>query len=85
MRQFPNNRSVGAGRDGELVGTGHIQGVMAGRLIDCYVVIREEGRQLKNSGENLSSIAGVKGGMGTILSLRDNWKDIAQRPPAAKN
>jgi hypothetical protein len=85
MRQVPNNQSVGAGRDGELVGTGHIQYVMAGRLIDCYVVIREEGRQLKNSGENLWSIAGVKGGMGTILSLRDNWKDIAQRPPAAKN
>ena len=58
--------------DGYLVGTGHIQSVMAGRFINCYVVSRDEGSQLKNSGENLSSIAGANGGMGTILSLRDH-------------
>ena len=58
--------------DGDLVGTGHFQSVMADSFIDCYVGIRDEGRQLKNSGENLSSIAGANGGMGTTLSLRDH-------------
>ena len=58
--------------DVDLVGIGYIQSVMADRFIDCYVVIRDEGSELKNSGENLSSIAGANGGMGTTLSLRDH-------------
>ena len=74
MRYFPHNRFVGVLHGGDLVGTGHIQFVIADRFIDCYVVIRDEGRQLKNSGENLSSSAGANGGMRTILSLPDHWK-----------
>jgi hypothetical protein len=42
--------------DVDLVGAGHIQSVMANRAIDCHVVIQDEGRQLQNSGKNLSSI-----------------------------
>ena len=76
MRWFPNNRFGGVRHDGYLVGTGHILSAMADRLIDFYVVIRDEGRQLKNSGKNLSSIACAHGGMGTIVSLRDHWKHI---------
>jgi|TARA_B110000037_G_scaffold185937_1_gene215700 hypothetical protein len=52
---------------------------MADRLIDFYVVIRDEGRQLKNSGENLSPIAGVNGGVGTILSLRQVFESASFR------
>ena len=52
---------------------------MADRLIDFYVVIRDEGRQLKSSGENLSPIAGVNGGVGTILSLQQVFESASFR------
>ena len=60
--------------DGDLVGTRYIQSVMADRFIDCHVVIRDEGSQLKNSGQNLSSIAGANGGMGTTAELAGSLK-----------